>query len=143
MSTSAAAPHVADRRRAGRRLVWTGGVVAVGVATSALYRLTGLGFPCPWLALTGWQCPLCGGTRMGAALLRGDVAAAWSYNAVALLALGGLALLALVWLLQWSGARVPRVPRRATSVLAAVPDWGWTAGWVGALVLWTVLRNVL
>ena len=43
--------------------------------------------PCPLQALTGLSCPFCGVTRMTYALLPGDVAAAWSLNAIVLLAL--------------------------------------------------------
>jgi len=38
-------------------------------------------FPsCPWLALTGWQCPLCGSLRALHALASGSVRAAWTFN---------------------------------------------------------------
>ena len=47
------------------------------LALSALFATTGFGLPCPFLALTGWQCPLCGGTRMGSALLHGDLVSAF------------------------------------------------------------------
>jgi hypothetical protein len=36
--------------------------------------------PCPILALTGFQCPSCGGTRAMYSLLHGDLAAAWQMN---------------------------------------------------------------
>lgn len=37
--------------------------------------------PCPFRALTGWWCPLCGGTRAASRLLRGDLAGAFHFNA--------------------------------------------------------------
>jgi hypothetical protein len=64
---------------------------------SGVYALSGplhLGLPCLLRLTTGWDCPFCGGTRMGAAVLRGDLAAAWYANPVALV--GGAVVLA--WL---------------------------------------------
>ena len=51
---------------------------------------------CPWLALTGTDCPLCGGMRATESLLRGDVAAAADYNLLVTLALPLLLLGAVV-----------------------------------------------
>ncbi|SDE39479.1 Protein of unknown function [Auraticoccus monumenti] len=129
-------------RRAGTRLAGVGVVAASGLALSALYQFTGLGIACPFLQLTGWECPLCGGTRMGAALLRGDVAAAWYLNPVALVGLGVLAVLSLVWFAQWRGVRGPGVPRRWRAALRSVPDAVWTTLWLGGAVVWTLARNL-
>jgi Protein of unknown function (DUF2752) len=71
-------------------------VFGTGLALSATYLVSGplhLGLPCLLKLTTGWDCPLCGGTRMGAAVLRGDLVAAWHFNPVALI---GTALLG-VW----------------------------------------------
>ena len=61
-------------------LRWLIGYAAFGIGVSTLYATTGFGFPCPFRELTGWECPFCGGTRLGSALLHGDVAAAFAYN---------------------------------------------------------------
>ena len=66
---------------------YVGAFFAGGLALSALYATTGVGLPCPFRAVTGWDCPLCGGTRMGDALLHGDVLAAFGYNPLALIGL--------------------------------------------------------
>nr|WP_228122358.1 DUF2752 domain-containing protein [Saccharothrix syringae] len=82
--------------------------------------------PCPLYALTGIQCPACGSTRMVHALLHGDLAAAWHFNAVMLVA--GLPLLAWLWL-RWAraarrGRPNPPVPRRvAVPVLVVAVGW--------------------
>lgn len=66
-----------------------------GWAYALFCRLTGWGIPCLFRLVTGWQCPGCGVSRMCLSLLRGDLRAAWRYNAAilcllpALLALGG------------------------------------------------------
>ena len=70
-------------------------LLGIGVVLSGAYALSGpihVGLPCLLKLTTGWDCPLCGATRMGAALLRGDVLAAWHFNPVALV--GGTALVA-------------------------------------------------
>ena len=54
----------------------------------------GLGLGCGFRALTGMPCPLCGGTHACAALVQGDLAAAWAANPGALVLLLWLALLA-------------------------------------------------
>ncbi|MBW4721162.1 DUF2752 domain-containing protein [Saccharothrix sp. SC076] len=89
--------------------------------------------PCLLYALTGIQCPACGSTRMVHALLHGDLAAAWHFNAVALV--GGLPLLGWLWL-RWfraarRGERAPRVPR-----VVGVPV-------VVVAATWMLVRNVL
>src|SRR4030095_11809237 len=70
--------------RAGRAAGFVGVFFAGGLALSALYATTGVGLPCPFRAITGWECPLCGGTRMGDALLHGDLGAAFEFNPLAL-----------------------------------------------------------
>ena len=66
-------------------LVQVGAVGLVGLGVTGVHLVTGLGVPCPFRALTGWLCPLCGGTHMAEALLRGDVPAAWLANPLALI----------------------------------------------------------
>ena len=63
---------------------YVGAFFAGGLVLSALYATTGVGLPCPFRALTGWDCPLCGGTRMGDALLHGDIRTAFEFNPLAL-----------------------------------------------------------
>jgi len=49
--------------------------------------------PCPWRAMTGLDCPFCGGMRSVSALAQGDLATAVDYNL--LVAVGVPVLLAL------------------------------------------------
>lgn len=57
-----------------------------GFGLAGVYQLSGgkLGIPCLLHMFTGLNCPLCGSTRMAAALLRGDLEAAWHFNPVVL-----------------------------------------------------------
>ena len=83
---------------------------------------------CPFLALTGHPCPLCGGTRSFAAMWRGDVVGAFHYHPLGPLLFAGsfLAVIAVAVLLV-SGRMVrvgmeaeKRVYVAAFAVLVAV-----------------------
>ena len=82
--------------------------------------------PCPFRALTGWNCPACGGLRMTHDVLHGDLAAAFVDNAFLLI--GMPLLLAFVIVQRSRGKRVSSTP-----LLAVV---------VSAAVVWTVARNL-
>lgn len=120
------------------------GLAAVGVGgfvLAGVYQLTGLGIPCVLHATTGLNCPLCGSTRMAAALLRGDLNAAWHFNPVVLV-LGPLAGLAIGYqLLAWAleSLRVVRLPRLALS--PRVTDW-LTKAIIALLIVYGVARNL-
>ena len=119
-----------------------GGLFAGGLALSALFAATGIGVPCPFLALTGWQCPLCGATRMGAALLHGDLAGAYAFNPLVLVALPVLGAIAVVWAIEVAGGPAARSPRRLTKRLGQVPAVAWPLLALLVAVLYTVLRNL-
>ncbi len=82
----------------------------------------GLGLPCGFRALTGVPCPLCGGTHACAALVQGDLAAAWAASPGALLLLVWLVLLAGQAVAEGVSGhrRVARWPWWHPAVLAAV-----------------------
>ncbi len=64
---------------------------------------------CGFRHLTGLPCPLCGGTRLCAALAQGDWAAAWAANPALLLMLGLLALQTAQWAMEaWTARPVQR-----------------------------------
>ncbi|MCW2542150.1 MAG: hypothetical protein JWN95_3875 [Frankiales bacterium] len=63
---------------------------------------------CPFHALTGLNCPLCGATRATHSLLHGDFGQAWHDNALFLIGLPFLLLAGLQWLgvgRSWPDAR--------------------------------------
>lgn len=134
-----AAGTIAASFRPARAASYVGAFFAGGLGLSALYATTGVGMPCPFRLLTGWNCPLCGGTRMGGALLHGDIAAAWSFNPVALVGLLVIGTLGVLWALEAAGGPAVRLPRRLGRVSAA----RWLVLGVGLAVVWTVLRNLL
>ena len=78
-------------------------------------------------------CPLCGGTRAVAALLRFDFFAAWNYNAYVVI-LAAIALGVDIWL--WVRYFQKKEP------LILCPKWVWVA-FCASLVFYLILRNVL
>lgn len=88
---------------------------------------------CPFNWLTGLDCPACGSTRMVYSLLHGDLAAAWHFNPVMLVA--GLPLLGWLWL-RWFLA-----DRRNTRTSPVSPRVGQAVVVVG--LVWAVTRNLV
>lgn len=65
-----------------------GGMILAGVVYYTLNPTSSSLFPkCPFFVWTGWKCPGCGSQRAVHALLHGDVAAAWGYNALLVVSL--------------------------------------------------------
>ena len=118
------------------------GISVLGLGLSVLYATTGWGVPCPFRLLTGWQCPFCGGTRMGSALLHGDLSAAFAANPFVLLGVLATAVLGLVGAV---GAVAGSTTRPLGWIHAAVRRVGarpWLVLGLGAMLLFGVLRNV-
>jgi len=82
--------------------------------------------PCPFKALTGWNCPACGGLRMTHDVLHGDFAAAVTDNVFLLV---GLPLLAAFVLVSRARGRRASTPALLVTVIVAA-------------VVWTVARNM-
>ncbi|QUQ67993.1 DUF2752 domain-containing protein [Kutzneria sp. CA-103260] len=110
------------------RLRVTPAVVAATATAGALLGTGIVSIPCWFHALTGADCPFCGGSRALGALLHGDLAGALRFNAFAVLlllpaAVAGLVLLARIEL----GRPIPSWrTRRAGLValgIAAVAWW--------------------
>jgi hypothetical protein len=108
----------------GTGAVLAGALVYVGIADP---HRPGFGFPvCPFKALTGWNCPACGGLRMTHDILHGDLGAAVVDNVFLLV---GLPMLFAWLLLRWrSGKPLMNTPAMVVIVVAAIT--------------WTVVRNM-
>ena len=92
------------RGRLFRVILLSFGLAAAAAALVLLARV-GLGIGCPLYQLTGLQCPGCGNSRAGMALLRLDFAASFSYNPLFLPQIGYIA----VWWttgLTWTGGAI-------------------------------------
>lgn len=104
------------------------GGAAVGFAALALRPPATGAYPaCPWLSITGMDCPFCGGLRSSAALLHGEWAAAADYN----LLVGVMVPLTLVAAVAalLLGARVQPVARRIGSGSAMAVGLAVLSGW--------------
>jgi hypothetical protein len=89
-------------------LVWLAVSVAA-LAGGAAWLSIGLAWPqCPFLAVTGFPCLTCGATRATIAFLHGDFRLAMSWNPLAFLALGGVAVFDLYAVVVLLG-RCPRL----------------------------------
>jgi Protein of unknown function (DUF2752) len=138
-----AVPTVARQFRAARAAGYVGAFFAGGLALSALYATTGLALPCPFRALTGWDCPLCGGTRMGEALLHGDIQAAFGFNPLALVGLLILGVLGVLWTVEAAGGPAVRLPRSLGERIRRVSFKQWLLVGLLVAVIYTVARNLL
>lgn len=142
-NVNVAVSTVARPFRATRAAGYVGAFFAGGLALSALYATTGLGLVCPFRALTGWDCPLCGGTRMGAALLHGDVLAAFGFNPLALVGLMVLGVLGALWTVEAAGGPAVRLPRPLAFPLRRVSPTRWLFVALLVALIYTVARNLL
>ena len=113
------------------------GLGVIGLSLSGMYAITGIGIPCPWRLATHTLCPFCGSTTMGAALLRGDLGAAWAANPFVLTALAGLALACVFWFVELVGGPGVRLPRRLSDQRL------WYAALAAAAITFAVWRNLL
>jgi hypothetical protein len=129
----------ATQRKAARQLWsgrlapwWTAAGAGLALASDVAFDPSHRHVPlCPFRALTGWWCPLCGGLRCADALVHGQFTAAVHDN---VLLVAALPLLAYVWLDWVARARAGRPVRRlSVGVVIAM---------VAALVVFTVARNV-
>lgn len=126
-----------------RALRGLGGFVGFGLAVSGLYASTGIGFPCPFRALTGWQCPFCGGTRLGTSLLHGHIDQAFGYNPAVFIGLVVITVLGMLWIVEALGGPAIRPPRRVTARLVRMHPTLWTALIIGSAAVYTVVRNLI
>jgi hypothetical protein len=122
------APSATSRKRLygaiGTGAVLVGGLAYVGLGDPHSPHFM---FPvCPFKALTGWNCPGCGGLRMTHDVLHGDIAAAVVDNVFLLV---GLPMLVAWLVVRWRRGQ-PLMPKPAIVVIAV------------AAITWTVVRNL-
>jgi hypothetical protein len=102
------------------------GLAVVGLVDPSRHTVTP---PCPLRTMTGLDCPLCGATRATHALLQGHLVKALDFNALYVLALPIVAVLAAWWLLR---GHLPAFTER--------PAVRWTV--IAVAVLFAVARNL-
>lgn len=87
--------------------------------------------------MTHTLCPFCGSTTMGAALLHGNLADAWTANPFVFILLAGLGLACLCWLTEVLGGPAIRLPRLLGDQRV------WYAVLAAAAITFAVWRNLL
>ena len=107
-------------------------VIAIGVFYALVDPLAAWMPKCPVKMLTGYDCPGCGSQRAVHAMLGGDLAAAWRYNAALIVAIPVIAFLVFARVCY---RRFPRLYR--ASCHPAVP-----IAILIAIILWTIFRNL-
>ncbi|MDQ1287273.1 MAG: hypothetical protein QG622_838 [Actinomycetota bacterium] len=131
------------------RLVAPAAVAAAVVAGTACVAIVDPGVPgrypsCPWLALTGYPCPGCGGLRAVHALTRGDVSLAADQNLLVVAAVP-VAVTAYLWWLRrrWSGPP-PRTDGAGRTDGDGLPRSTYWAVGIGSVVTiaFGILRNL-
>ena len=108
-------------------------LLVFGVIYFAIDPSTSGLFPrCTFLSLTGYKCPGCGTQRAIHALLHGDVAGAFKYNALLMVAIPWIALC------LYAESRRLRNPRLYARLNAPLLIWLFLA----MVLLWWLLRNI-
>ena len=130
--TAAVSPPTSVRGRRRPAVIAFSLVGGVCVA-SALIDPTGGPTLCPFKAMTGLDCPLCGATRAAHQLFRGNVIGALDFNAVFVLAAPLLLWAAVTVLRQGLGDRSARMPHAQRSTVVAL---------VVAVATFTIIRNL-
>ena len=113
--------------------VMAGAVMATGCIALALVNPAGGPPICPFKAMTGLDCPGCGGTRAAHQLLNGHLMAALDLNVLAVLVLPLLAWTAFVGLTRGFGG--PHWPMLR-------PSRGWLVGALMVVIAFGVVRNL-
>lgn len=139
----ATASPAARAFRPRRGLAVLGGFAAYGFGLSAVFATTGFGLPCPFRMVTGWQCPLCGGTRLGSALLHGDFVTAFAANPLVLVGLAVLSVLGVLWTVEVLWGPALRFPPRSAAALRRIRPDHWLVVGLVVAAAFVLLRNLL
>lgn len=108
-------------------------MLVLGFIYYALDPSTSDAFPrCSFLSLTGYKCPGCGGQRAVHALLNGDVAGAFRFNALLMIAVPWMGLC------LFAESRRTRNPRLYARLNPELLMWLFLA----LLLSWWLLRNI-
>lgn len=124
--------HAVGRAAAAPALVAVAAGAGVGVVGVVDPNQPGHYPTCPFLLVTGLQCPGCGSLRAIHALTRGDVGSAVGLNA---LAIAALVLLTVIWV-RWLRARLAGYER------ARLAPAGRIRALLAVVVIFGVLRNL-
>lgn len=109
------------------------GLLVMGAAVCVFLAQYGIGIPCMFHLVTGFYCPGCGVSRMGIALLHGDIRAAWHYNPVILSMLPLLFVLGCRFLTRYIKTGSMQAKKGENAIIYAM---------IAVLLVFGVLRNL-
>lgn len=121
-------------RKRRRRLLQGAAAAGVAAAVFCILAKMGIGIPCLFYQITGWQCPGCGNSRAALALLRLDLKAALGYNLLFPLEFGYIG---------WVVFHCCRNYLRGKGFSYKPPVIGIDIGVLAAVLGWWVVRNIL
>jgi hypothetical protein len=117
-----------------RRLLLGAAAALAAVAVFCILAKMGIGIPCLFYQITGWQCPGCSNSRAAMALLRLDFKGALGYNLLFPLEFGYIG-----WVLFYCC----RNYLRGKGFSYKPPVIGIDIGVLAAVLGWWIVRNVL
>ena len=127
--------HMVTPHHVSRRVLTVAGIIAVAALTAVYYMLppdSGVYPRCMFRQLTGLDCPGCGSQRAIHALLHGHVAEAWDYNAMLLVGLPLVALIAAAYTVRRRWPALHRLLNSQALILLIL----------STIIGWTVIRNI-
>lgn len=108
-------------------------LVALAVVVYYAFDPARTPFPrCPFLMLTGLQCPGCGSQRAIHALMHLNIGAAWHYNALLVVSVPYVIILLIARYSRWGQVHLYRAANHYLLI------WAYFA----LVILWWVLRNI-
>lgn len=119
-----------------KKIIVVMGIIAIATICFLYYRFdpeSGIFPRCVFKQMTGWDCPGCGSQRAVHALLHGEIARAWGYNAGLFVAIPLIAILRLGEMYRTKSQRIYRAIHHPIVPIAIM------VGIIG----WTVMRNTL
>ena len=116
-------------------LISAAGLVLVAlIVVYGVFDPTSVPFPrCPFLLLTGLECPGCGSQRAIHSLLHLDIVSAWRYNALMVIS---IPIVILLLIAQFNRERYPKFYNRLNSKLMI-------RGAFLIIIIWWIGRNLL
>lgn len=122
------------KERAIKTIGILGIVFLLGIAYGIFFIYTGIGLPCKFYQITGLKCPGCGITRFVTKCMQLDFYNAIKENYLAplmFLLVGEIIVEQIVTYIRYGRARISKRNERMA--------WGF----VGVLILWFVVRNII
>lgn len=108
-------------------------ILIIGIAYGLFVMYTGIGIPCIFKLITGYECPGCGVSRMCMSLMKLDFKAAYNYNKVLFILSPFLILLFALNLYRYIRYNDSKMTKVQSTILYIA---------IALLLLWGIARNI-